>query len=157
MLGVTKARIENDVDVGVTFSAFQAPVHLVNAGARIIGPGHVVGEPNRAAAADLEQSLEHVGVRVVTLKAFVRVRRGRQRRDTAAHVVEKRGEHAGTIETRKAQPIDGPVHPHQRTRGAVANQTMRAQGKVIAFGLRVEGERPVKPTRRAIDVHVGES
>ena len=73
---VAEARVEDGLELHSALPAVDAPVHLVDRGARIVAPGHVVGQAHEALPGDAEQRLEHVGLRIVLLQAL-EARRGR--------------------------------------------------------------------------------
>jgi hypothetical protein len=127
VLGVTEPRIEDDLDLDVALATFDAPVHLVDARSRIVRPRHVICEPHGAVTGDVEQGLQHVRIWIVALEALVRPGNGRQCGEATALVVKDGREDAGAVETGQAQPVDGAVHAHQRTRGAVPDQPVRAE------------------------------
>ena len=65
---------------------------------------------------------EDVGVRPVVLLAAETFAGRGDAKPAALLVVEDRGEDAGRVEARKAQPVDRAVHADQRRRPQVADQ-----------------------------------
>ena len=102
-----------------------------------------VDHAHRAAVGD-EGRLEDIGVRQVPARAVEPDGRLQCKR-SAAPGVDDRRKHAGRVEIRQAQPVDGAVARHERGRAAVTDQCV-----VFDRGIPVDAHRLSVDARRGL-------
>jgi hypothetical protein len=124
---VVGARSPLDVDDGVAALASHHAVQLggrIRRAARGDGPAHrhEVGD-RYARVTRVERGDEHVGIRVIPLRARARPPRCDTEAPAAAGV-QQRAEHARAVEVRQAAPVDAAVGADQRRGQAVADDAV---------------------------------
>ncbi len=150
---VVETRVEDDLHGSLAFDALDAPMNLVGCRPRVVGPRHVVRQPNRPVTLDAKHGLQHVRIGVVALQAFEGIVDGADACRPSRVLVEQRPEHRRAVETRKAEPIDRAIGTHERRRKAVTDQSVvcnRERARRLFVG---EHEGPIQPLGGAVQVH----
>ena len=97
---VAESWIERHAHQHFALDALNAAVHLVHCGARVVGPRHVVGEPEGAPTVRAKERLENVGARIVALQRLERIVDWTHAGRATVLVIEQRAKHARAIEAR---------------------------------------------------------